>query len=164
MGLWYLLCHVCSIHLSHWVIAVVLKVGLAHITDEQKGAILPKVTQLDVVLWHLRECESPEQWSDILFHPLCLQLCLGDLQHLICSKCFCVAVRPYCIGKKHETKSKSVHDRLSLFCIFWCVIEEPGAREVQLWARSCPGSLAWCPFLAVSHITLAISRCSANRW
>lgn len=116
MGLWYLLCHACFIHLSHWVIAIVLKVGLVHITDERKGAILPKVTQLDVVLWYWRECESPEQWSDILFHPLCLQLCLGDLQHLICCKCFCVAVRPDCIGNKDEAKSKSVPDRVSLFC------------------------------------------------
>ncbi|KAL6076745.1 hypothetical protein STEG23_017626, partial [Scotinomys teguina] len=37
------------------------------------------------------------------------QLCLGDLQRLICCKCFCVAVRPYCLGNKDEEKSMPVY-------------------------------------------------------
>lgn len=79
------------------MIIIVLKVGFDCITDEQKGDILPKVTQLDVVLLCLRTCKFPI-YNGIIFSSIssvCFQLCLGDLQHLICYKCFCVAVRPF---------------------------------------------------------------------
>lgn len=118
IGLWSLLYSVCSIHFLHWVIVIVLKVGLDHITDEQKGGVVPKTTLLDVVLLYLRTCKSPK-YNGVTFSSIssvCFQLCLGDLQHLICCKCFCVAVRPYCIGNKDEEKSMSIPDRPSLFC------------------------------------------------
>lgn len=79
------------------MIIIVLEMGLDYITDEQKGGILPKVTQLDVVLLYLRTCKFPT-YNGIAFSSIssvCFQLCLGDLQHLIFCKCFCVAVRPF---------------------------------------------------------------------
>lgn len=65
-----------------------------------------------------------------------------------------MAVRPYCVGNKDETKSKSVPDRLSLFCTVL-------VHDLGTWGHRGPVVSDGLVWLGVLSLLLATSPSSA---